>query len=115
MIVFEIIISLFALMVSVFSLWIASIYHKQNKQLNTTMLSLTETTLKLTKQQKQVALLSILAPACDSPDAWSLLLKYLNKNNALPDFEAEDYQTMDMFFNRMCMKIKIAEGKLEVD
>ena len=70
---------------------------------------------ELSESQKTAALISILSPACTEPQQWKLFIEYLAKNNRLPNFTQEDEFFLANILNRLEVKARIVEGKLQVD
>ncbi|MEM6820422.1 MAG: hypothetical protein AAF558_00575 [Verrucomicrobiota bacterium] len=69
----------------------------------------------LSESQKTAALISILAPACKSPEEWKLFINYLSKNNRLPNFSNEDMEFLSKILNRLEIKGTIVNGRLKTE
>jgi len=70
---------------------------------------------ELSESQKTAALVSIIAPACESPEQWKMFIEYLSKNNRLPSFSEDDEFFLATVLNRLEVKARIVNGKLELE
>jgi hypothetical protein len=70
---------------------------------------------ELSESQKTAALISIVAPACESSEQWRLFIDYLSKNNRLPYFSADDEFFLSSVLNRLEIKASIVNGRLTVE
>ena len=67
----------------------------------------------ISESQKTSALLSLVAPASDNPQAWALLINYLSKNDRLPAFSKEDEILLRDLLARLSIKCTIVGNKLK--
>ena len=70
---------------------------------------------ELSESQKIAALISIVAPACKSPEQWRLFIEYLSKNDRLPSFSEEDEIFLATVLNRLSVKAKVVDGRLKLE
>ena len=70
---------------------------------------------ELSESQKTAALISILAPACTEPQQWQLFIKYLAKNNRLPNFSEEDEFFLNSILNKLQVKARIINSRINVE
>ena len=66
----------------------------------------------ISESQKTSALLSLVAPASDNPQAWALI-NYLSKNDRLPAFSKEDEILLRDLLARLSIKCTIVGNKLK--
>jgi hypothetical protein len=64
--------------------------------------------------QKTIALISLLSPACDSPDQWQLFIKYLIKHDRLPTFTEQDHDFVYSILQRLGIKGEIVNGRIKM-
>ncbi len=70
---------------------------------------------KLSEIQKTATLISIVAPACESPEQWKLFIEYLSKHDRLPSFTEDDEFFLAKVLARLSIKASIVNGRLRVD
>ncbi len=97
-----------ALIVSLISLIVSVFFAVRSMQFDTKANELSES-------QKTAALISIISPACETPEQWKMFIRYLSKNERLPFFSEEDEFFLQNVLDRLSIKARIVNGKLKLE
>jgi len=70
---------------------------------------------EIDENQKTVALISLLSPACKDERVWSLFLKFLSERNRLPTFTDDDSAFVQEMLERLDIKGRLVNGQIVVE
>ena len=70
---------------------------------------------EIDENQKTVALIALLSPACKDERAWSLFLNFLSERNRLPAFTDDDREFVQEMLERLHIKGGIVNGKIRAE